>query len=242
MNDDRQQSSQSLAPVVAIDGPGGAGKGTISRLAAEALGWHYLDSGALYRLTGLAARRAGIALNDEPRLATLARKLEIRFDTGNSDRVWLGGEDVSTLIRSEAAGADASVIAALPLVRQALLSRQHAFREMPGLVADGRDMGTVVFPDAEVKIFLTASAQERTNRRYKQLIAKGIDVNIRDLLAEIEQRDARDSQRSIAPLRPAEGAHILDTTGIGVEQVLEKVLFFVQAKLFFVQPKLVKPK
>lgn len=221
-------SGAAVIPVLAIDGPGGAGKGTISRLAAEALGWHYLDSGALYRLTGLAARRAGVSLDDEPGIAALARQLDIRFDTGASDRVWLQEEDVSDLIRSETAGADASLVAALPKVRDALLARQHAFRQLPGLVADGRDMGTVVFPDAVAKVFLTASAQERTNRRYKQLIAKGIDVNIGDLLNEIEQRDARDSQRAVAPLRPAEDAQIVDTTGIGIEQVLEKVLFLMR--------------
>lgn len=221
-------SGAAAIPVLAIDGPGGAGKGTISRLAAEALGWHYLDSGALYRLTGLAARRAGVPLDDEAGVAALARQLDIRFDTGASDRVWLQGEDVSDLIRSETAGADASMVAALPMVRDALLARQHAFRQLPGLVADGRDMGTVVFPDAVAKVFLTASAQERTNRRYKQLIAKGIDVNIGDLLNEIEQRDARDSQRAVAPLRPAEDAQIVDTTGIGIEQVLEKVLFLMR--------------
>lgn len=212
------------APVLAIDGPGGAGKGTISRLAAAELGWHYLDSGALYRLTALAASNAGIDLHDEERVARLASTLDIRFGTGTDERVWLAAEDVSALIRDEQAGTAASVVAALPAVRQALLHRQQAFRQLPGLVADGRDMGTVVFPDATLKVFLTASSKERAERRYKQLIAKGIDVNIGDLLADIKARDERDSSRSVAPLRPAEDAVILDTSGVSIQQVLDKVL------------------
>jgi CMP/dCMP kinase len=212
------------APVLAIDGPGGAGKGTISRLAAAELGWHYLDSGALYRLTALAASNAGIDLHDEERVARLASTLDIRFGTGTDERVWLAADDVSALIRDEQAGTAASVVAALPAVRQALLHRQQAFRQLPGLVADGRDMGTVVFPDATLKVFLTASSKERAERRYKQLIAKGIDVNIGDLLADIKARDERDSSRSVAPLRPADDAVILDTSGVSIQQVLDKVL------------------
>lgn len=212
------------APVLAIDGPGGAGKGTISRLAAAELGWHYLDSGALYRLTALAASNAGIDLHDEERVARLASTLDIRFGTGTDERVWLAADDVSALIRDEQAGTAASVVAALPSVRQALLHRQQAFRQLPGLVADGRDMGTVVFPDATLKVFLTASSKERAERRYKQLIAKGIDVNIVVLLADIKARDERDSSRSVAPLRPADDAVILDTSGVSIQQVLDKVL------------------
>lgn len=211
-------------PVLAIDGPGGAGKGTISRLAAAELGWHYLDSGALYRLTALAASNAGIDLHDEERVARLASTLDIRFGTGTDERVWLAADDVSALIRDEQAGTAASVVAALPAVRQALLHRQQAFRQLPGLVADGRDMGTVVFPDATLKVFLTASSKERAERRYKQLIAKGIDVNIDVLLADIKARDERDSSRSVAPLRPADDAVILDTSGVSIQQVLDKVL------------------
>lgn len=212
------------APVLAIDGPGGAGKGTISRLAAAELGWHYLDSGALYRLTALAASNAGIDLHDEERVARLASTLDIRFGTGTDERVWLAADDVSALIRDEQAGTAASVVAALPSVRQALLHRQQAFRQLPGLVADGRDMGTVVFPDATLKVFLTASSKERAERRYKQLIAKGIHVNIGVLLADIKARDERDSSRSVAPLRPADDAVILDTSGVSIQLVLDKVL------------------
>ena len=219
-----------LAPVLAIDGPGGAGKGTVSRLLAASLGWHYLDSGALYRILALAASRQGVDLTDEVRVAALAPDLDIRFGTGNDDSVWLNGEEVSAHIRHEDAGAMASVVAALPAVRQALLLRQRAFRQPPGLVADGRDMGTVVFTDAAQKVFLTASAEERADRRYKQLIAKGIDVNIGDLLADINARDARDSNRAIAPLRPADDATVIDTTRLGIAQVVNQVLALVAGK------------
>ena len=219
-----------LAPVLAIDGPGGASKGTVSRLLAASLGWHYLDSGALYRILALAASRQGVDLTDEVRVAALAPDLDIRFGTGNDDSVWLNGEEVSAHIRHEDAGAMASVVAALPAVRQALLLRQRAFRQPPGLVADGRDMGTVVFTDAAQKVFLTASAEERADRRYKQLIAKGIDVNIGDLLADINARDARDSNRAIAPLRPADDATVIDTTRLGIAQVVNQVLALVAGK------------
>jgi cytidylate kinase len=216
-----------LVPVLAIDGPGGAGKGTVSRLLAASLGWHYLDSGALYRILALAASRQGVDLTDEARVAALAPDLAIRFGTGNDDGVWLDGEEVSAHIRHEDAGTMASVVAALPAVRQALLLRQRAFRQPPGLVADGRDMGTVVFTDAAQKVFLTASAEERADRRYKQLIAKGIDVNIGDLLADINARDARDSNRAVAPLRPADDATVIDTTRLGIAQVVDQVLALV---------------
>lgn len=219
-----------LVPVLAIDGPGGAGKGTVSRLLAASLGWHYLDSGALYRILALAASRQGVALTDEAGVAALAPNLDIRFGTGDDDSVWLNGEEVSAQIRHENAGAMASVVAALPAVRQALLLRQRAFRQPPGLVADGRDMGTVVFTDAAQKVFLTASAEERADRRYKQLIAKGIDVNIGDLLADINARDARDSNRAVAPLRPADDATVIDTTRLGIAQVVSRVLTLVAEK------------
>lgn len=219
-----------LVPVLAIDGPGGAGKGTVSRLLAASLGWHYLDSGALYRILALAASRQGVALTDEAGVAALAPNLDIRFGTGDDDSVWLNGEEVSAQIRHENAGAMASLVAALPAVRQALLLRQRAFRQPPGLVADGRDMGTVVFTDAAQKVFLTASAEERADRRYKQLIAKGIDVNIGDLLADINARDARDSNRAVAPLRPADDATVIDTTRLGIAQVVSRVLTLVAEK------------
>lgn len=218
-------------PVVTIDGPGGAGKGTISRLAAQRLGWHYLDSGALYRLLAMAAQRRQIPLDDELALASLARQLDIRFGTGNDDSVWCDGEEVSALIRTEQAGSCASLVAAIPAVRDALLQRQRDFCQPPGLVADGRDMGTVVFPQAPVKIFLTASAEERADRRYKQLIAKGIDVKIGDLLADIRARDERDTQRAVAPLRPAEDAFSLDTTCLSISQVLDIVINKVQERV-----------
>jgi cytidylate kinase len=209
------------APVVTIDGPSGTGKGTIAALVAERLGWHTLDSGALYRALGLAATRAGIDLDDAGALAVLAADLPLGFA---GTRVLLGAEDVSDAIRSEAAGTNASRVAVHGPVRDALLAWQRAAARPPGLVADGRDMGTVVFPAAPVKVFLTASAEERAQRRYKQLKGKGMDASLADLLVEIRARDARDRQRAVAPLRAALGAYELDTTALSIREVCDLVL------------------
>ena len=212
------------APVITIDGPSGSGKGTISRALAARLGWHLLDSGALYRLVALDAARSGVSLDDAARLAELAAGLDVEFcDPDGTERVLLRGADVTAEIRSEAAGAGASRVAALPPVRQALLERQRAFARPPGLVADGRDMGTVVFPEAALKVFLTASAEERAARRYKQLKDKGIDVSLPDLSSDIAQRDQRDANRQVAPLRPADDARLLDSTSLTPEEVLERI-------------------
>ncbi len=222
--------AETVVPVLTIDGPGGSGKGTISAKVAATLGWHYLDSGALYRILGVAAQRAGVSTSDEAALLALVDHLAIRFGIEDGS-VWLGDEEVSGAIRHEDAGALASEVAVNPMVRAALLDRQLQFRQSPGLVADGRDMGTVVFPDAAIKVFLTASAQERANRRYKQLIAKGNDVNLSALFLDIQARDERDSQRAVSPLKPAEDAIVVDTTAMSIEQVVEKVLDLVREKI-----------
>lgn len=211
-------------PVLTVDGPGGAGKGTISRLVAERLGWHLLDSGALYRLTALAASRHGVALDDEVGLAGVAAGLDVVFlAEGETTRVLLEGEDATTAIRTEQVGDAASQVAALPAVRQALLQRQRDFCQPPGLVADGRDMGTVVFTDAPLKIFLTASAEERARRRQLQLRESGVDASLSSLLKEIQARDARDMQRSVAPLKPASDAITLDTTRLTIPEVVDRL-------------------
>jgi CMP/dCMP kinase len=216
-----------VAPVITIDGPSGSGKGTIAGLLAKQLGWNLLDSGALYRLLAFAARNHGVDLTNEEAMKLLAAHLDVQFvagGAGHGQRIILEGEEVTDLIRNEQVGAGASQVASLSAVREALLQRQQAFLEMPGLVADGRDMGTVVFPDAPLKVFLTASAEERARRRYLQLKAKGDDVNLASLLDEIQARDERDTQRAVAPLKPAADAIQLDSTELSIEQVLERIL------------------
>lgn len=222
-----------LAPVITIDGPSGAGKGTIARRLAGILGWRFLDSGALYRVLGLHAQRQGVALDDASALGALAKELPVNFavDGDNEQSVFLEGEDVTRLIRSESAGMAASLVAGIGQVRDGLLSRQRAFRVQPGLIADGRDMGSTVFPDASVKIFLTASVEERAHRRYKQLNEQGGSVNLSALLRDIAERDQRDRTRAIAPLKPSDDAVVVDTSGVGIETVVEQVLRIVEDRL-----------
>lgn len=210
-----------MIPVIAIDGPSASGKGTVAQLVAQALGFHYLDSGALYRIVALAATKKGISWQDEAGLAAMARDLDIRFENGN---VLVDGADVSHQVRTEEMGRGASEVAVYPAVRGALLELQHSFQKKPGLVADGRDMGSIVFPDAPVKIFLTASAETRAERRYKQLMEKGIHANLPDILQDLQARDARDRQRSVAPLKQCADAKLLETSDLTIEQAVEAVL------------------
>ncbi len=220
------------SPVVTVDGPSGAGKGTLSSLLASKLGWHFLDSGAIYRVLAVATLHHDLPCDDEESIVPLATGLDVSFETeGEGTRIILEGEDVTDDIRTEQVGAVASKVAALPRVREALLRRQRAFQHEPGLVADGRDMGTVVFPDAIVKIFLTASAEARAERRYAQLKEKGMDVNIARLLTDIQARDERDSQRAVAPLVPAEDAVIIDSTDLDITQVFEKAIDVINSRL-----------
>lgn len=210
-----------MIPVLTIDGPTASGKGTVASRVAEALGFALLDSGALYRLTALSALEAKLALDDANAIAALARALPVQFA---ADQILLAGRPVQDAIRQEAIGNAASKIAALPAVRAALVELQHSFRKTPGLVADGRDMGTVIFPDATLKVFLTASVQARAERRYKQLIDKGFPANMPALLQDLKERDARDTERAVAPLKPAEGAYLLDTSELTIEQSVAQVL------------------
>lgn len=223
------------APVVTVDGPSGTGKGTLAGLLARELGWHYLDSGALYRTVGLVGLRRRIPLEpeQEDRLGALARDLDIRFEPSaeGSVRAFLGGEEVTGDLRTGEVSEAASVVASLPAVREGLLDLQRSFRRMPGLVADGRDMGTVVFPDAPVKLYLDATPEERARRRYEQLRGRGVDVSLDQLSGELRQRDQRDAQRQAAPLRPAEGAYVIDTTDVSIEGVLAEALRRVRQEL-----------
>ncbi len=211
--------------VITIDGPTASGKGTVASRVAETLGFAFLESGALYRLTALSALEAGVDLADEPAIATLAAGLQVVFQ---GERILLSGREVSDAIRAEQVGVAASKIATLPAVRSALVDLQHSFRQAPGLVADGRDMGTVIFPDAGLKVFLTASVEARADRRYKQLIGKGFSANMADLLQDLRERDARDTQRAVAPLKPADGAHLLDTSDMTIDQAVAQVLAWYQ--------------
>ncbi|CAH0186761.1 (d)CMP kinase [Erwinia aphidicola] len=221
-----------IAPVITIDGPSGAGKGTLCKAMAEALQWHLLDSGAIYRVLALAALHHQVDITSEEALVPIAAHLDVRFvSNGGEMEVILEGEDVSSEIRTQDVSNTASKVAAFPRVREALLRRQRGFRELPGLIADGRDMGTVVFPDAPVKIFLDASSEERANRRMLQLQEKGFSVNFERLLSEIKERDERDRNRAIAPLVPADDALVLDSTTMSIEQVIEIALKYAREKL-----------
>lgn len=222
----------SQTPIVTVDGPSGAGKGTLCMLIANQLGYKLLDSGAIYRVLALAAIHHGVDLTSEDALVPLATHLDVQFIAeGDLVKVILEGENVSNELRKEETGMAASKVAALPRVREALLRRQRAFAQAPGLIADGRDMGTVVFPEAQAKIFLDASAEERAHRRMKQLQLKGVDVRFDDLLSEIQERDDRDRNRPVAPLRPAKDALVLDSTSMSIEQVVEKALEHIESKL-----------
>lgn len=220
-------------PVITIDGPSGSGKGTIARRVADRLGWHLLDSGALYRLVAHAGLLRGAAATEEATFASIARDLDVKFgaDLHGGEQIWLDGQEVSRAIRTEQAGEGASKVAAMPAVRAALVARQHAFATPPGLVADGRDMGTVIFPAAGLKIFLTATAEERARRRYKQLKDKGLSANLAALSQEIAERDRRDSNRPIAPLKPADDAIIVDSTSMSIDAVVAQVLELAKTKL-----------
>jgi cytidylate kinase len=219
-------------PIITIDGPSGSGKGTIARRVADRLGWHLLDSGALYRLVALAGQRRGLSQQDSAGHERVAENLDVRFGLApdGGEQVWLEGEEVSTAIRTEQAGEGASRVAVMPGVRAALLERQRAFAMPPGLVADGRDMGTVVFPTAALKIYLTASAEERARRRYNQLKDKGLDANLAALSLDIAERDRRDASRPIAPLKPADDAQIVDSTVMTIDAVLARVLALAAAR------------
>ena len=222
----------SSPPVLTIDGPSGSGKGTISARVASALGWHLLDSGALYRAVGYAASMAGLDLSDTEAVTRCAETTKITFrdpKDGSETRVFVNSHDATAEIRTETCGAAASAIAAIPSVRAALVDKQHSFRRAPGLVADGRDMGTVIFPDAQTKVFLTASAEERAKRRYKQLKEKGLSVTLATLLREIEARDVRDAERAVAPLKPAADAVLIDSTGMSIDAVVANVLELVRS-------------
>ncbi|MHB8253938.1 MAG: (d)CMP kinase [Acidiferrobacter sp.] len=227
-----------MIPVLAIDGPSGSGKGAVGFAVARALGWHYLDSGAVYRALGLAASWAGIALDDEERLSALAKGLDLRFadDISGDLRVFVNDRECGTDLRGQEAATAASKVAVLGPVRVALLARQRAARVLPGLVADGRDMGSHVFPDAFLKVFLTASADVRAQRRYDQLKAKGFSVTLPQLIGEIRERDERDARRAVAPLKPAPDAELLDSSAVPLQEVIDQVLAMVKKCLLVVRP------